>query len=360
MKKLLFILFALIMGQNLKAQSCTCNPNGFNPFEITLRGAVTTVRCGHQFSLNCGETIKINGGYKCTPAGATTCPVKFVAVLKNAAGVVIQNYSPFTFPWSYAFAAAGNYSLEITPICGTNKCPPCRFFFTVTCPQPVCNCNPNGWVPFNASISNNPSMSVNCGHQFGLTCRDTIRIKGNYRCLGTCVAKYSAVLKNAVTGAIIQNYPVFNFTWQHIFPVAGNYKLEITPICGNTRCTPCVFYFTVTCPTSGCDCSVNGWQPFTSTVSNNPPMTVNCGHQFGVPKGKPFKLVGKYLCKVNCLAKYTAVLKNNVTGALVMNYPVFTFPWTYTFAIAGNYKLEIIPICGDKKCEPCVFYFTVN
>ena len=222
--------------------ACTCNPNGFNPFVVTLNGVTTTVKCGHQFSLTCNAPIKINGGYKCVG----DCAVKFVAVLKNSAGVVIQNYAPFNFPWIYSFAAAGNYSLEITPICGNTKCPPCRFFFTVTCTN------------------------------------------------------------------------------------------------------------------TACDCDVNGWQPFIATTGTTPPMTVNCGHQFGVHKQVPFKLVGKYLCKGNCVAKYTAVLKNNVTGALVMNYPVFTFPWLYTFTIAGNYKLEIIPICGDKKCQPCVFYFTVD
>jgi hypothetical protein len=249
---LTFVLFASIANSQVTpattptVPACTCNPNGFNPFVVTLNGVTTTVRCGHQFSLNCNAPIKINGGYKCVPVGATTCVVKFTAVLKNAAGVVIQSYPAFTFPWSYSFAAAGNYSLEITPICGNTKCPPCRFFFTVTCPAPVCDCN------------------------------------------------------------------------------------------------------------------VNGWQPFTATISNNPSMTVNCGHQFGVPKGKPFKLVGKYICKGTCTAKYSAVLKNNVTGAVIMSYPNFTFPWNYTFAIAGNYKLEIIPICGNKKCQPCVFYFTVN
>jgi len=248
MKKLLFIILsAFFLGQNVQAQTvtpqCTCNPNGFNPFVATLRGVTTTVRCGHQFSLTCSDTIKINGGYKCVG----DCAVKFTAVIKNSAGVAIQTYTTFNFPWTYAFAAAGNYSLEITPICGTTKCPPCRFFFTVTC----------------------------------------------------------------------------------------------------------------TLPTTTCDCNVNGWQPFIATIDKTPPMTVNCGHQFGVTKGKPVKLVGKYLCIENCIAKYTAVLKNNVTGAIVQNYPVFTFPWAYTFAVSGNYKLEIIPICGTKKCQPCVFYFTV-
>lgn len=223
----------------------------------------------------------------------------------------------------------------------------------------ACTCNPNGWQPGTAVI-NNVSTPINCGHQFSLKCNEKIKITQVYKCLGNCVAKYSAVLKNAVTGVVIMNYPSFSFPWSYGFAAAGNYSLEITPICNGVKCTPCRYYFTVICPASVCDCNANGWQPFTATISNNPPMTVNCGHQFGVPKGKPFKLKGKYLCKGTCTAKYTAVLKNNVTGAVVQTYASFTFPWSYTFAVAGNYKLEITPICGTKKCDPCVFYFTVN
>jgi hypothetical protein len=231
----------------------------------------------------------------------------------------------------------------------------------ITAPAPsttICACNPNGWQPGTAVI-NTQLRPITCGYQFSLKCTDKITIKQEYKCLGNCTAKYSAVLKNAVTGAVIMNYPSFTFPWNYQFTVAGNYSLEITPQCGNTRCAPCRYYFTVTCAPV-CDCSVAGWQPFTATISNNPPQTVNCGFQFGVPKGKPFKLVGKYVCKGTCIAKYTAVLKNNVTGAIVQNYASFTFPWVYTFGVAGNYKLEIIPVCGDKRCTPCVFYFTVN
>ena len=32
----------------------------------------------------------------------------------------------------------------------------------------------------------------------------------------------------------------------------------------------------------------------------------------------------------------------------------------YTFTAAGAYRLEITPICGNKKCPPCVIYFTVD
>ena len=108
-----------------------------------------------------------------------------------------------------------------------------------------------------------------------------------------------------------------------------------------------------------CDCNVNGWQPFTATISNNPPMTINCGHQFGVRKETPLKLVSNYVCKGKCTSKYSAVLTNNVTKTVVQTYPSFKFPWIYTFLEAGNYKLEITPGCGAKKCQSCVFYFTV-
>ncbi len=223
--------------------------------------------------------------------------------------------------------------------------------------QPNCACNPTGWQPGTATI-NNVSSTVRCGHQFGLKCNERITIKADYKCIGTCAARYSAVLKNTATGAVVMNYAVFTFPWSYSFAAAGTYSLEITPICGTTRCTPCRFFFTVTCPTA-CDCNVNGWQPFTANIGTKPAITVNCNHQFGLKKGEPFKLNGKYLCKGECTAKYAAVLKNNVTGAVVMNYPVFTFPWTYSFAAVGNYKLEITPICGTKRCQPCVFYFTV-
>jgi hypothetical protein len=234
-----------------------------------------------------------------------------------------------------------------------------QLYAQTTAPAPAqnCICNPNGWQPFTAIIVNNTS-TINCGHQFALKCNERITLRSEYKCTGPCVAKYKAVVKNSA-GVVVANYPVFTFPWSYSFAAAGNYSLEITPLCGNNSCTPCRFYFTVTCVS--CDCETNGWQPFTASYNNGEStQTVNCGFQFGVKKQELFKLKGLYKCKGNCTAKYVAVLKNNVTGAVIRNYSPFTFPWTYTFTAAGNYKLEITPICGTKKCPPCVFYFTVN
>lgn len=224
----------------------------------------------------------------------------------------------------------------------------------------ACTCNPNGFNPFEVTL-NGATSTVRCGHQFSVKCGEPINMKGGYKCEGVCEVKFVAILKNAATGAIVQNYSSFNFPWAFTFATAGNYMLEITPICGKTKCTPCVFYFTVVCSpaTSVCDCKEDGWQSFTSRIGNEDPVKVNCGFQFSFKKSVKFKLEGKYLCKGNCNTKYVAVLKNNVTGAIIQNYGSFTFPWSYAFVATGNYQLEITPICEGKKCQPCVFYFTV-
>jgi len=159
-------------------------------------------------------------------------------------------------------------------------------------------------------------------------------------------------------GAVIMSYPSFSFPWIHAFPVAGNYSLEISPLCGVSKCTPCRFFFTVTCSTA-CDCNISGWQPFTSTVGNNPSQTITCGTQIAIKKGMPFKLMGKHLCKGDCESKYVTTLRNTVTGEVIETYPAFSFSWVYTFQAAGTYKLELIPICGTKRCMPCTIYFTV-
>jgi hypothetical protein len=226
------------------APQCTCNPNNWKIGSATVNGVSQSVNCGHQFALKCNEKITIQQNYSCIGG----CAAQLKAVLKNnTTGAVVMTYANFTTPWSYAFTAAGNYSLEISAICGNTTCTPtCRYFFTVTCPAPpVCDCYIDGWSAFTATIGANAPSTVKCGHQFGLKPTEKFSLKGIYKCKGTCAAKYEAKLINQATGALVANYPNFNFTWLYSFAAVGSYKLEITPLCGNKRCQPCTFYFTV-------------------------------------------------------------------------------------------------------------------
>lgn len=248
-KNLLFLLMITFIGLQVNAQKvvpgvaqlCTCNPNGWQPVTAIINNTSQAVQCGYQFSLKCNDVVTLRTSYKCTG----NCNATYTAVLKNAAGTVIQTLSPFSFPWNYHFTVAGNYSLEITPFCGNNKCTPCRFYFTVTCTPPptACDCDPNGWKPFTA-IVNNTKTRVSCGYQFAFK-HGIFKLEGAYKCKGNCNVKYTAVLINATTGAVVQEFPTFNFTWTYNFATIGNFKLQITPICGDKKCPPCIFYFTI-------------------------------------------------------------------------------------------------------------------
>jgi hypothetical protein len=145
----------------------------------------------------------------------------------------------------YRFAGPGNYSLEITPICGDKVCQTCRFFFTVKDCKQVCDCNPEGWQT-SVAIVGNKETKIKCGYQFSLKLGEPIKINGKYLCKGDCNVKYVARLFNTVTGATLNNYSPFMFPWSYAFKDIGKFELEITPICGDKKCQPCMYYFTVT------------------------------------------------------------------------------------------------------------------
>ena len=196
MKKLLLVLLAAaFISESMQAQTCSCNPNGWQSVVASINNTSREIKCGYQFSLKCNENITIREVYKCLG----NCTVKYSAVLKNAGtGAVVMSYPVFAFPWTYHFAAAGNYSLEITPVCGDKKCTPCRFSFTVTCTTPLaCDCDPSGWQPFTAYIGT-IKQGVACGFQFSIKKGQPFRLAGAYKCKGTCVAKYRAVLNTNI------------------------------------------------------------------------------------------------------------------------------------------------------------------
>ncbi|RZL66616.1 MAG: hypothetical protein EOO93_05465, partial [Pedobacter sp.] len=227
MKKIIllatFILGILI---NVKAQDCSCNPNGFNPFVYSNGKATQTVRNGHQFSLKCKQPFAINGGYKCDYSDKV-CDVKLVAVLKNASGTVIKSFSNFTFPLAYEFETGGNYSIEITPICGGKKCPTVKFHFNVACDEAAkCDCNKAGWDNIYVSIDN-VSKLIACGATINLKVGMQFSFKGGYKCEGNCDAVLNAKLTNLSTGSV-QNFPNFKMDGVNSpFPTVGKYKFVI-------------------------------------------------------------------------------------------------------------------------------------
>ena len=355
---------------------------------LTFTIAFAMTQLAAQKDCNCGSIKFLIGQWKCQGKNAAGNPVysgvlnvgngpdctfKLQQIMQQVGGdvslamplTVLPNTVvnvPITFTDNPPFIAAGttaHFILVFTR--GDKKCKiEIQSDKFPACTDTVCKCNPkSAWESFTANINGKQSI-VKCGNQFSLTCADTITLKSAYKCIGNCEAKYVATLRNAVTGVTIQTYSPFTFPWSYHFTAAGNYTLEITPLCGHNKCTPCRFSFTVKCKDVVCDCNVNGWSNFTWIDVTGLKKETKCGGKIPVKKGQPIQLIGKYTCKGHCVAKYVAVLRNNTTGVVIQNYPSFNFPFNYTFAAAGAYRLEITPICGDKKCPPCDIYYSVD
>jgi hypothetical protein len=232
MKKLFMLLILFVASSKmLSAQTCDCNPNGFNPFVFSYQKTTQTVRAGHQFSVKCKSPVILNGGYKCSYA-TKVCDVKLTAVLKDGTGAVVKTYENFTFPFKHEFETGGNYVLEISPICGDKKCPSAKFYFNIACDEvAACDCNKAGWDNIYAAVDN-VSKQIACGA--------TINLK-----VGRPFAVLNAKLTNLGTGTV-QNFPNFKMDGVNSpFPAVGKYKLVINPICGDKKCPPCTLNIVV-------------------------------------------------------------------------------------------------------------------
>jgi hypothetical protein len=360
MKKIfLFIMAAVFAVAYLAAQDCNCGSIKFRVMSWTCKGKNASGFPVYSGILNVG-----NG---------PGCTFKLVEIMQQVGGDVslampltvppntIVNV-PITFTDHPPFIAAGsNAAFIIVFTRGDKKCKQEIFSDNLpACTDTVCKCNTAGWATFAARINQKPAIKVKCGHQFSLTCADTINLKSIYKCLGNCESKYTAVLKNTGTGVVVQNFTPFNFPFSYRFAAPGTYSLEIIPTCGDSKCTPCRFFFTVRNCDTACDCNPDGWSPFELVHATGEKITLKCGAKVAVKKGSPIRLIGKYTCKGSCATKYMAVLRNNATGTVVQNYPAFSFPYSHNFPAAGVYRLEITPVCGTKKCPPCVIYFVVQ
>ncbi len=361
MKKIIVFIFAALFAVTHLAaqQDCNCGSIKFRVMSWKCQG-----KNAAGFPVYTG-ILNVGNGPGCT--------FKLLEIMQQVSGDVslampltvppdtIVNV-PITFTDHPPFIGAGNSAAFILVFTrGDKKCkieiisdqfPPCA--------DQACKCNPDGWATFVAKIGSKPAMKVKCGYQFGLTCADTVSLKGLYKCIGKCNVKYTAVLKNTATNTVVQNFSAFNFPWNYRFAGPGTYSLEITPVCGEAKCRPCRFFFTVSNCDTACDCNPDGWSNFELVTVTSAKSIHKCGEKMAVKKGSPIRLIGKYTCKGSCTVKYVAVLRNNATGAVIQNYPAFSFPYSYNFPAAGDYRLEIIPICGNKKCPPCVLYFSAT
>jgi hypothetical protein len=132
MKKILSILFSIIVtGTAINAQ-CTCGsaPNWNTALIKIGPGVSDKYKCGHQFTVTCMDTIRFRtGGYNCT---GLPCTKKYLANVYTSTGVLTRTLDPFSFSSSLlVFIRPGTYKVTIYAFCNHNGCTPCFYYFTV-------------------------------------------------------------------------------------------------------------------------------------------------------------------------------------------------------------------------------------
>jgi hypothetical protein len=130
MKKKLFINLCLLLAAQFTYSQCSCSTtSGWSPVVSTYPIA-QTVSCGYQFFTHAKDTVNFSTQFHCSSM-PVICNTTYKAELKKN-GILIQAFSPFTFPYVNIFNSTGNYSLTIYPFCDGNMCSNiCTLYFKV-------------------------------------------------------------------------------------------------------------------------------------------------------------------------------------------------------------------------------------
>jgi hypothetical protein len=320
------------------------------PGSIQIPGAVPLpVYCDSTINLqNTGTYLVTAPAFTCSPETCTpTWKWEVAGPTAASSGTGAGN------PFSFNFAVSGNYTVTITPVCGNNVCPPCKFVVVI---QQPCECK--GW------IANKPGMITSTANVQVATihCDSTItlQITGTYQLTPpgfvcspeTCTPTYKWVISGPVPGSGSGNPFTFNFS------LNGTYSVVITPVCGDITCPECKFVIMIKPAT--CDCKGTGWikdkpvviQSTSGQVTGN----VLCDSTINIQYSGTYQITAPdYLCNpVTCAATYSWSILGPLTGS--GNGKIFSF----NFSLAGTYVVTIIPYCGNLPCPPCKFTVVIR
>lgn len=346
----IFLLFILIGHSNGQTESksitsikCTCGQ--WSGIEVVISGTPTTpggnVKCGGEIQLPNVGTYQISTtDFICKPA---KCEATYNW---QVTGPVSGNGTGK--PFSFFFSAPGTYTVIVTPICGNQKCEPCKFTVII---KPICSCGQ--WKGIEVVIggtSGNPGANVKCGGQVTLNSGTYQIIPTDFICNPTsCPATYHWQVTGPVSGNGTGKPFSFNFS------APGTYTVLVTPLCNGQRCEPCKFIVIINTPTCSCG-KWKGIEVMVGATPTTPGINVKCGGQIELGSIGNYQIItSEFICiPNNCLAIYKWQVFGPVNGNGIGR------PFSFNFAAPGTYTVVVTPVCGSQQCEPCKFSVIVK
>lgn len=229
-------------------------------------------------------------------------------------------------------------------------------------PGSVCDCGT--WGSF---LVQNTEGKYECGKEIVGSCNKKFDFRSSYQCKSNeagCVATTKWKVAKDEVNIATGNGLIGSFT-----PTSnGVYTLTLNAYCKGKECQPCIYTIYVRdCSPIVCKCNDRNWDAKSKiTISNGEKVTseeVICSGKIQSPVivGSEIKYDAQpYICNPGeCKAIYQWKIINILTGAVSLNGETSSLPFTFKAPrIAGDFKVEIFPVCGTKLCEPCLFSFT--
>ena len=301
----------------------------------------------------CSQPFSFTSTYRC---GSNTQGCQAVTSWEIARdGIVIKTgEASNSVADAFTPTANGTYTITLNADCNGIKCPPAVYNIIVEgCT--TCDCGSwgslavNNTVKFESAIKN--TIKWKCSQPFSFT--------SAYRCGSNdqgCQAVTSwEIDKDGVsikTGS-------GNIDVADAFTPAGNgtYTITLNADCNGIKCPPAVYNVIVEDCTT-CDCG-NWVSPVVNILANDHIISgLKCGELTTLSKGSYSIALPDFHCSAgdaSCAVSYSWSVQG---GPVVVNGTRQIF--IYNFARAGTYTIDIMPICGGKKCQPCKLQIIVQ
>ncbi len=353
-----------------KCRECNCGSWDSGTYEYTPYGGSQILNMfgnGSTIDIETGSTLNLTFEYNCVAVNTTCQPDYLYSVSEGNISVINGPQGALSLSYQPTVSDIGLQTIEVTPICGVDTCPPFLVYVNVEC----YGCGL--WGSNSITMQGNQNWTGNTNFFSGysvspdLEAGETYIFDFNYLCSGgenSCDVEFT--LSSSLTSNYTENPTQGNdYSIQYSPTIADmdmgtSHYITVTPMCGDKTCEPVTVYFDVACGGCGQYESVSVEYPETPELNIFPidgatlPATV----EEAVIIQYNFFCVGG---ECDATFDYTTDLDPETIISAGVNQQGFSFSFVPSPWDAGTTKcIQVYPTCEGEECQPFRLCFKID